>query len=252
LIKSKTFLFIWAWPTSPFSPGPAHAPRTSPLPPTASLGPHVRGWHAPVQTAPPVGRGQAPRPPSATWCPRRPDHPPSAVSSSRPLKRVLPPSPPTFPAPLLLFRSNHAIDNPLSLPFLAAGPPPPSRLPEIARAAPPPKHHRPKSTPPPHRHATALVHPRRSRLARHLPLFLRELSPPVSLRLIAQLDAAGRASPPPRVWPPHAGRAEWMLGHAIGRCATARGPALAVCHRSWADLRPSPVRAFLNLFELLK
>jgi hypothetical protein len=54
------------------------------------------------------------------------------------------------------------------------------------------------------------------------------------------------------VWPPHAGRAEWMLGHAIGRCATARGLALAVCHRSWADLRPSPVRAFLNLSELLK
>jgi hypothetical protein len=72
LNKSKTFQFIRARPTSIFFSwaGP-HAPRrSSPLPPTASQGPHVKGRCTPVRTAPPartrcgqtaVGRGVARR-----------------------------------------------------------------------------------------------------------------------------------------------------------------------------------------------
>jgi hypothetical protein len=72
------------------------------------------------------------------------------------------------------------------------------RTPKITRAAPPPEHLRPEPTPPPHRLADASVHLRQSRLAQQLPLFLRELSPPVSPHLVARLDATGRTSPPPR------------------------------------------------------
>jgi hypothetical protein len=76
------------------------------------------------------------------------------------------------------------------------------RTPKITGAAPPPKHRRPEPTPSPRRHVAASVRPRWSRLSRHLPLFLRESSPPVSPHLVAWLDAADHASPPPRVWPP--------------------------------------------------
>jgi hypothetical protein len=54
------------------------------------------------------------------------------------------------------------------------------------------------------------VCPRRFRLARHLPLFPRELSPLDSPHLIAQLNAADYASPSPCVWPPRGDH---------GRCA---------------------------------
>jgi hypothetical protein len=49
-----------------------------------------------------------------------------------------------------------------------------------------------------------------SLLARCFPLFLHELSPPISPYLAARLDAVGRASPQSRVWPPHGDH---------GRCA---------------------------------
>jgi hypothetical protein len=76
------------------------------------------------------------------------------------------------------------------------------RTPKITRVAPPLEHCHPELTSPPHRHIVSSLRPRRSRLARHLPLFLRELSPPVSPHLVTRLDVADRDSPPPHAWPP--------------------------------------------------
>jgi hypothetical protein len=68
---------------------------------------------------------------------------------------------------------------------------------------PSPEHRRPESPPPPRRRATASVRPRRFCLARHLPLFPRELSPLNSPHLVTRSDATYRANPTPRAWPPH-------------------------------------------------
>jgi hypothetical protein len=98
-------------------------------------------------------------------------------------------------------------------------------------------HRRTKSASPPRRRAIALVRPRRFCLARHLPLFPRELSPMNSPHLIAQLDAGGHASLPPCAWPP-CGAHGWCARStlcpsrpglvAVGLCG--RPP----CHCTWA------------------
>jgi hypothetical protein len=125
--------------------------------------------------------------------PSPPGPPPSAISSRAPLEKGIAPVaarffstltvPPATPAPLLPSVSCRGI--PPEAARDRRSRPSTETSPSQADPAAPPS-------------CTASVRPRRSRLARHLPLFLRELSPPISPRLNARLDAAGRASPPPR------------------------------------------------------
>jgi hypothetical protein len=89
----------------------------------------------------------------------------------------------------------------------------------------------------PRRRATASEHPRQFRLARHLPLFPRELSLPDSPHLVARLDAARHASPPLRAWPPR-GEHGWCTRsapHPSQPGQVAAGPCgRPPCHRTQA------------------
>jgi hypothetical protein len=96
------------------------------------------------------------------------------------------------------------------------------------------------------RRVTASVRPRRFRLARHLPLFPRKLSPPDSPHLIARLNAA-----PSALHHARAGWAGWLLGHAASRRATACGPASPARRKPWTGLKPDTVRLFLIIFQLI-
>jgi hypothetical protein len=105
--------------------------------------------------------------------------------------------------------------------------------------------HRTEPTSPPHRRATASVRPRRFCLARHLPLFPCKLSRSDSHHLVTWLDAAGRASPTPRAWPPrsdHGQRAPSRAGAGQAGLAarlrqSGREAVMAGC-RSWL---PHPI-----------
>jgi hypothetical protein len=164
--------------------------------------------------------------------PSRPPLPRRQLMSSlghrtpHPSPPVLKLTPPLLPSPVgrgsASPRSSVSHASPLYSPLAAAE----GR--EDHRSPPPPqKHRRPEPTPSPLHHAAASVRLHQSHLARHLPLFLRDLSPPVLPHLVARLDAVGHASPPPRMWPPRGDHGQrtrrvlpepvgpsWLLGHA--------------------------------------
>jgi hypothetical protein len=150
------------------------------------------------------GRGRSGSGPTPSLCPEDPHimDPPPLSPRCAPLKGRCPRRRPLFPRHRFFFAPTTPLSTPPPLPSISCRRMPPLRLPEIAGAAPLPKHRRPEPTPPPRRRTVVSVRPRRSRLARHLTLFLCEVSPSISPCLVTQLDAAGHASPPPRTWPP--------------------------------------------------
>jgi hypothetical protein len=212
-------MFLWAR-YMPFSFKPTHAL----LVPLSSL-PLPQPGHG---RAPPTGRGQHARSALCGVLTAGPPPPSICRLPTAPFKRVPPPDF-SVPAPPCHFRSD-APPTATSPPPLVAGPPP--KAADDRRSRPPPERRHPEPISPPRRSAAGSVHPCQFRLARHLPLFPRELSPLNSLHLVTRLDAAGRAhghrvvpmggaSAPRRT---RANRAEWLLARAAGRRATARGP----------------------------
>jgi hypothetical protein len=173
---------------SPGRPTRARAPLLTPLPPL-SRGPCISRVGAPLPKQrhaaagmrsgrrPSVGARRHARP-RAAWrphCPFKTESPPAGRFFSPPLPRARFFSPHSNAPTAAPLASIYGHSTPRPLPTAGAASPagtPPSRAASSAPSS----------------------HRRRFRLARHLPLFLRELSSPDSPHLIARSDVAGRAS----------------------------------------------------------
>jgi hypothetical protein len=75
----------------------------------------------------------------------------------------------------------------------------------------------------------------------HLPLIPRELSPMVPPHLVARLNVASRASPPPHVWPPRGDHGQRAHRARVGWAELAAEPrGRPPCHRTRAGVTRAP------------